>query len=164
MDCPNPIGFSVLLSGAAYVFEVEGFLSSSEHGDFLALDLGGSSFRVLLVQVQKETPSVKKRKVTMQQKIYTIPQETMQGSGEEVMLRTLNVFFLVSQNPSRPIQMFICVSSQLFDHIVSCIADFLEYKGMGGASLPLGFTFSFPCHQSKLDQVVFDQSSFYCFF
>lgn len=27
---------------------------------------------------------------------------------------------------------------------------------MGGASLPLGFTFSFPCHQSKLDQVALD--------
>ena len=42
---------------------------------------------------------------------------------------------------------------QLFDHIVQCIADFLEYMGMKGASLPLGFTFSFPCHQNKLDQV-----------
>lgn len=45
--------------------------------------------------------------------------------------------------------------SQLFDHIVDCIADFLEYMGMRGASLPLGFTFSFPCHQSRLDQVLF---------
>uniref|UniRef100_A0A8C6TS00 Hexokinase-2 n=1 Tax=Neogobius melanostomus TaxID=47308 RepID=A0A8C6TS00_9GOBI len=40
----------------------------------------------------------------------------------------------------------------LFDHIVSSIADFLEYKGMKGASLPLGFTFSFPCYQSRLDE------------
>uniref|UniRef100_A0A3Q3GU30 Hexokinase-2 n=1 Tax=Labrus bergylta TaxID=56723 RepID=A0A3Q3GU30_9LABR len=91
----------------------------TEHGDFLALDLGGSSFRVLLVHLK----SGKKHTVDMQQKIYSIPQETMQSTGEE-----------------------------LFDHIVSCIADFLEYMGMKGASLPLGFTFSFPCHQSKLDQ------------
>ncbi|XP_041644414.1 hexokinase-2 isoform X2 [Cheilinus undulatus] len=91
----------------------------TEHGDYLALDLGGSSFRVLLVQLR----SGKKHTVDMQQKIYTIPQETMQSTGEE-----------------------------LFDHIVDCIADFLEYMGMRGASLPLGFTFSFPCHQSKLDQ------------
>ncbi|KAG8141103.1 hypothetical protein E2320_006777, partial [Naja naja] len=41
----------------------------------------------------------------------------------------------------------------LFDHIVSCISDFLEYMGMKGASLPLGFTFSFPCQQKGLDQV-----------
>ncbi|XP_036953966.1 hexokinase-2 [Acanthopagrus latus] len=91
----------------------------TEHGDFLALDLGGSSFRVLLVQVQ----SGQRHKVKMHQKIYSIPQETMQGTGEE-----------------------------LFDHIVDCIAAFLEYMGMRGASLPLGFTFSFPCHQSRLDQ------------
>uniref|UniRef100_A0AAX7TDB3 Hexokinase-2 n=1 Tax=Astatotilapia calliptera TaxID=8154 RepID=A0AAX7TDB3_ASTCA len=91
----------------------------SEHGDFLALDLGGSSFRVLLVRVRSGT----KRSVDMQQKIYSIPQEIMQGTGEE-----------------------------LFNHIVDCIADFLEYMGMKGASLPLGFTFSFPCDQTKLDE------------
>ncbi|XP_040897331.1 hexokinase-2 [Toxotes jaculatrix] len=91
----------------------------TEHGDFLALDLGGSSFRVLLVRVRSE----KRQNVDIHQKIYSIPQETMQGTGEE-----------------------------LFSHIVNCIADFLEYMGMRGASLPLGFTFSFPCHQSKLDQ------------
>ncbi|KAM3868064.1 hexokinase-2 isoform 2-T2 [Diretmus argenteus] len=91
----------------------------TEHGDFLALDLGGTNFRVLLVRVR----SGKRRSVEMHNKIYAIPQSTMQGTGEE-----------------------------LFDHIVQCIADFLEYMGMKGASLPLGFTFSFPCHQSKLDQ------------
>uniref|UniRef100_A0A3P9PYW7 Phosphotransferase n=1 Tax=Poecilia reticulata TaxID=8081 RepID=A0A3P9PYW7_POERE len=40
----------------------------------------------------------------------------------------------------------------LFNHIVYCIADFLDYRGMSGASLPLGFTFSFPCDQTKLDE------------
>ncbi|KAM7391502.1 hypothetical protein PAMP_022187 [Pampus punctatissimus] len=91
----------------------------TEHGDFLALDLGGSNFRVLLVRVR----SGKRQDVEMHHKIYNIPQETMQGTGEE-----------------------------LFSHIAYCISDFLEYMGMRGASLPLGFTFSFPCHQSKLDQ------------
>ncbi|CAB1319990.1 unnamed protein product, partial [Coregonus sp. 'balchen'] len=94
-------------------------LNLSEHGDFLALDLGGTNFRVLLVRVR----GGKRRSVEMHNKIYAIPQEAMQGTGEE-----------------------------LFDHIVHCIADFLEYMGMKGASLPLGFTFSFPCHQNKLDQ------------
>ncbi|KAG7278302.1 hypothetical protein CRUP_029907 [Coryphaenoides rupestris] len=91
----------------------------TEHGDFLALDLGGTNFRVLLVRVR----SGKRRKVEMHNKIYSIPQDTMQGTGEE-----------------------------LFDHIVHCIADFLEYMGMKGAVLPLGFTFSFPCQQKQLDQ------------
>ncbi|KAF6719619.1 Hexokinase-2 [Oryzias melastigma] len=91
----------------------------TEHGDFLTLDLGGSSFRVLLVRLQ----SGGHPKVDMHQKIYSVPQEIMQGTGEE-----------------------------LFDHIVQCIADFLEYMGMRGASLPLAFAFSFPCHQNKLDE------------
>ncbi|XP_066570364.1 hexokinase-2 [Amia ocellicauda] len=91
----------------------------TERGDFLALDLGGTNFRVLLVRVRNG----KKRSVEMHNKIYSIPREAMQGTGEE-----------------------------LFDHIVHCIADFLEYMGMKGVALPMGFTFSFPCQQNSLDE------------
>ncbi|TFK00029.1 protein FAM171A2 [Platysternon megacephalum] len=91
----------------------------TEKGDFLALDLGGTNFRVLLVRVRNGI----RRGVEMHNKIYSIPQEIMQGTGEE-----------------------------LFDHIVHCISDFLEYMGMKGVSLPLGFTFSFPCQQNNLDE------------
>ncbi|XP_023588215.1 hexokinase-2 isoform X2 [Trichechus manatus latirostris] len=91
----------------------------TEKGDFLALDLGGTNFRVLLVRVRNG----KRRGVEMHNKIYPIPQDVMHGTGDE-----------------------------LFDHIVQCIADFLEYMGMKGVSLPLGFTFSFPCHQNRLDE------------
>ncbi|XP_074539294.1 LOW QUALITY PROTEIN: hexokinase-1-like [Halichoeres trimaculatus] len=90
----------------------------TENGDFLALDLGGTNFRVLLVKIR----SGKRRTVEMHNKIYAIPIEVMQGTGEE-----------------------------LFDHIVHCISDFLDYMGMKSARLPLGFTFSFPCHQTSLD-------------
>ncbi|EDL92985.1 hexokinase 1, isoform CRA_f [Rattus norvegicus] len=90
----------------------------TEHGDFLALDLGGTNFRVLLVKIR----SGKKRTVEMHNKIYSIPLEIMQGTGDE-----------------------------LFDHIVSCISDFLDYMGIKGPRMPLGFTFSFPCHQTNLD-------------
>uniref|UniRef100_A0A8C5SJP7 Hexokinase-2 n=1 Tax=Laticauda laticaudata TaxID=8630 RepID=A0A8C5SJP7_LATLA len=91
----------------------------TEKGDFLALDLGGTNFRVLLVHIRNGM----RRSVEMHNKIYTISEDIMQGTGEE-----------------------------LFDHIVSCISDFLEYMGMKGASLPLGFTFSFPCQQKRLDE------------
>uniref|UniRef100_G3PUF3 Hexokinase-2 n=1 Tax=Gasterosteus aculeatus aculeatus TaxID=481459 RepID=G3PUF3_GASAC len=90
----------------------------SEHGDFLALDLGGTNFRVLLVKIR----SGKRRTVEMHNKIYSIPLEVMTGTGEE-----------------------------LFDHIVQCISDFLDYMGMKNTRLPLGFTFSFPCRQTSLD-------------
>ncbi|XP_011385028.2 hexokinase-1-like [Pteropus vampyrus] len=95
------------------------FLAMTEHGDFLALDLGGTNFRVLLVKMR----SGKKRTVEMHNKIYAIPTEIMQGTGEE-----------------------------LFDHIVSCISDFLDYMGIKGPRMPLGFTFSFPCKQTSLDE------------
>uniref|UniRef100_A0A2K5XIB8 Hexokinase-2 n=1 Tax=Mandrillus leucophaeus TaxID=9568 RepID=A0A2K5XIB8_MANLE len=93
----------------------------TEKGDFLALDLGGTNFRVLLVRVRNG----KWGGVEMHNKIYAIPQEVMHGTGDE-----------------------------LFDHIVQCIADFLEYMGMKGVSLPLGFTFSFPCQQNSLDESI----------
>uniref|UniRef100_UPI003AAA8357 hexokinase HKDC1-like n=1 Tax=Centroberyx gerrardi TaxID=166262 RepID=UPI003AAA8357 len=90
----------------------------TEHGKYLALDLGGTNFRVLLVKIR----SGLSRSVRLYNKIYTIPLEIMQGTGEE-----------------------------LFDHIVQCISDFLDYMGMKNARLPLGFTFSFPCKQAAID-------------
>ncbi|XP_057348168.1 hexokinase-3 isoform X6 [Manis pentadactyla] len=90
--------------------------NGSERGDFLALDLGGTNFRVLLVRVA--TGGVQ---ITSQ--VYSIPEYVAQGSGQ-----------------------------QLFDHIVDCIVDFQQKQGLSGQSLPLGFTFSFPCRQLGLDQ------------
>lgn len=52
-------------------------LSPTEKGKFLALDLGGTNFRVLLVKIRK-------RSVRMYNKIFAIPLEIMQGTGEEV--------------------------------------------------------------------------------
>lgn len=57
------------------------FLSSpTEKGKFLALDLGGTNFRVLLVKIR----SGRRRSVQMYNKIFAIPLEIMQGTGEEV--------------------------------------------------------------------------------
>nr|XP_008515920.1 PREDICTED: putative hexokinase HKDC1 [Equus przewalskii] len=95
-----------------------GMPDGTEKGKFLALDLGGTNFRVLLVKIRSG-----RRSVRMYNKIFAIPLEIMQGTGEE-----------------------------LFDHIVQCIADFLDYMGLKGAQLPLGFTFSFPCRQASIDK------------
>nr|XP_015201969.1 PREDICTED: putative hexokinase HKDC1 isoform X2 [Lepisosteus oculatus] len=93
--------------------------NGTERGKFLALDLGGTNFRVLVVKIR----SGLRRSVRMYNKIYAIPLEIMQGTGEE-----------------------------LFDHIVQCISDFLDYMGMKNSRLPLGFTFSFPCRQAGIDK------------
>lgn len=61
------------------------FSCTTENGDFLALDLGGTNFRVLLVKIR----GGKKRSVEMHNKIYAIPIEVMQGTGEEVTLLSL---------------------------------------------------------------------------
>lgn len=196
------------------------FLTTTEHGDFLALDLGGTNFRVLLVKIR----SGKKRSVEMHNKIYAIPIEIMQGTGEEV--RRLCFYTVpacvhhtssqwhrwppepacdvccstvVSRGLKRQVHsarqglgywgavkiwrgglalhvsgyvcacvhVYLCteevkpegawvISSfvlKLFDHIVSCISDFLDYMGIKGPRMPLGFTFSFPCKQTNLDVV-----------
>ncbi|TRY96900.1 hypothetical protein DNTS_021501, partial [Danionella cerebrum] len=51
----------------------------TEVGDFLALDLGGTNFRVLLVKVSSNG----KQKVEMENQIYAIPENIMRGSGAE---------------------------------------------------------------------------------
>ncbi|NWX93552.1 HXK3 protein, partial [Nothoprocta pentlandii] len=93
-------------------------LPPAERGDFLALDLGGTNFRVLVVHVEHNG-------VRMASQIYAIPLAIMQGTGEA-----------------------------LFDHIIDCIIDFQQKQGMTGQVLPLGFTFSFPCHQLGLDKAM----------
>ncbi|XP_054611511.1 hexokinase-2-like [Dunckerocampus dactyliophorus] len=93
----------------------------TEKGDFLALDLGGTNFRVLHVRVVEE----EQRVVKMDSQICAIPKEMMQGSGK-----------------------------QLFDHIAACLGEFLATQDLKGKTLPLGFTFSFPCHQKEIDKSI----------
>ncbi|XP_044151432.1 hexokinase-1-like [Bufo gargarizans] len=42
--------------------------------------------------------------------------------------------------------------TRLFDHVAECLGDFMEKKQIKDKKLPVGFTFSFPCSQSKLDE------------
>ncbi|XP_031163929.2 hexokinase-2-like [Sander lucioperca] len=93
----------------------------TEKGDFLALDLGGTNFRVLHVRVVEEEQKVLK----MDSQICAIPKEMMLGTGE-----------------------------QLFDHIAACLGDFLISQNLKGQTLPLGFTFSFPCEQKEIDKSI----------
>ncbi|XP_030060832.1 putative hexokinase HKDC1 [Microcaecilia unicolor] len=67
--------------------------------------------------------SGQRKYVTMCNDNFGIPLEIMQGTGEE-----------------------------LFDHIVQCIADFLEFMRIKGTPLSLGFKFSFPCKQVSIDK------------
>uniref|UniRef100_A0A6Q2Y9L4 Hexokinase-2 n=1 Tax=Esox lucius TaxID=8010 RepID=A0A6Q2Y9L4_ESOLU len=91
----------------------------SEKGDFIALDLGGSAFRILRVKVSDE----KKQTVQMESQVYDTPEDIIHGSG-----------------------------TQLFDHVAECLGDFIEKQNIKDKKLPVGFTFSFPCAQTKLNE------------
>ncbi|KAG9344359.1 hypothetical protein JZ751_011028 [Albula glossodonta] len=93
----------------------------SEKGEFLALDLGGSRFKVLQVKVSEDG----KRKVEMESHTYPIPAELINGRGTD-----------------------------LFRHVAESLKDFMQRNHINHRKNPLGFTFSFPCRQSKLDEGV----------
>ncbi len=94
--------------------------TGEETGRFLALDLGGTNFRVLLVEIGEE------KAFSMESRVFAIPRKVMLGTGEE-----------------------------LFDHIATCLHEFVVEYGLQEVALPLGFTFSFPCKQEGLAKVGF---------
>ena len=53
------------------------FISSVEKGKFLALDLGGTNFRVLLIELGEHISH-------MESKIFAVPQSVMLGPGTGV--------------------------------------------------------------------------------
>lgn len=65
-------------AGGIYLLcpDAEG-LCPTERGDFLALDLGGTNFRVLLVRVTTGG-------VQITNQVYSIPEHVTQGSGHQV--------------------------------------------------------------------------------
>lgn len=54
----------------------------TEVGDFLALDLGGTNFRVMLVKVGEDEE--KSWKVETKNQMYSIPEDAMTGTAEMV--------------------------------------------------------------------------------
>lgn len=109
--------------------------NGTETGTFLALDLGGTNFRVLLINIDGD-------RFSMQNEIYAIPQEIMVGSGAEVCNKFTSILPVIAQRGT-------CFL-QLFDHIADCLSKFIEKHKVRSHKLPLGFTFSFPCKQEGL--------------
>lgn len=59
-----------------FITYVQDLPNGSERGKFLALDLGGTNFRVLIIHLNGEN------EFKMQSKIYAVPQSIMLGKGE----------------------------------------------------------------------------------
>lgn len=53
--------------------------NGTEVGNFLALDLGGTNFRVLLIKLNKKQSE-------MAGKIYRVPEDVMKGTGDAVSI------------------------------------------------------------------------------
>lgn len=112
------------------------------------MDLGGSNFRILRVKVSHE----KKQTVQMESQIYDTPEDIIHGTGTKVGL-------LRKPGRTSPVEPNVRSASafsllfQLFDHVAECLGDFMEKHNIKDKKLPVGFTFSFPCQQSKLDEV-----------
>jgi len=92
-------------------------VTGNEIGDFFALDLGGTNFRVLRLRLEG---SGKLGAVT--QAAYLVSDEIKTGTGEA-----------------------------LFGFIADSVAHFLATKCDNTLDGVLGFTFSFPCHQTTLN-------------
>jgi hexokinase len=101
---------------------VFGWPHGKETGDYLAVDLGGTNLRVCLVTLLGDG------KFEITQTKYRITEEQKQEDGEK-----------------------------LFDFCAECLKTFIQSQlGEGlqlgpDGSLPLGFTFSYPCLQDRID-------------
>ncbi|KAM9817034.1 hexokinase HKDC1-like [Neosynchiropus ocellatus] len=97
----------------------------SEKGEFLALDLGGSRFKVLRVDV-REARGMRPAAVEIEEATYPISNDVLIGKGTEV-----------------------------FDYVSESLKDFLQKKNMDlKKKHPLAFTFSFPCEHAAINKGV----------
>uniref|UniRef100_A0A6P7F0M1 Phosphotransferase n=1 Tax=Diabrotica virgifera virgifera TaxID=50390 RepID=A0A6P7F0M1_DIAVI len=93
---------------------VQDFPDGSKSGRYLSLVLDGNNLRIFLLNIDN-------RQYTLDQKIYSVSQDLMTGTGE-----------------------------QLFHFIAECLAEYTKEKGVHTDSLPLGFIFNFPLEQKSL--------------
>jgi len=103
---------------------VFGWPSGKEKGSYLAVDLGGTNLRVCEVELEGEG------KFAITQSKYRLTDEQKLGDGQA-----------------------------LFDFCAECLASFIKdhYENEDGSvildkDIALGFTFSYPCLQDKIDQ------------
>lgn len=104
---------------------VMGYPDGYETGTFLAIDMGGTNLRVCEIILPEE-----KGEFEIIQSKYRMPEELKTGNAEE-----------------------------LWEYIADCLQQFIEYHHDLGdlekvETIPLGFTFSFPCSQDYIDNGV----------
>lgn len=74
----------------------------TEKGDFIALDLGGSNFRILRVKVTQD----KKQPVQMESQVYDTPDDIIHGTGTRVNTSLFYSTVQVLKNQSSTVVLF----------------------------------------------------------
>ncbi|PAV18262.1 hexokinase [Pyrrhoderma noxium] len=121
-----------------YVF---GWPTGQEVGDYLALDLGGTNLRVCLVSLQGHG------RFEMTQTKYRLTEEQKMGDGEalfdfcaECLQTFINANISDFKEPGESSVEGISTADENSDGLLK-----------PGQELPLGFTFSYPCDQERID-------------
>jgi len=111
---------------------VHGMPSGKEKGTFLTLDLGGTNLRVCKITLHGEEsgPDIPESKTTLDQEQYKLPQHIKTSTADE-----------------------------LWTYVAEKVKTFLQDKGLDKTyskdnPMPLGFTFSYPATQEKIDHAV----------
>ena len=100
-------------------------LTLTGNGSYLALDLGGTNFRLLLIDIRDSGCTNRPADVNLVTEVYALPENVL-IDGES-----------------------------FFDHIAKCMALFCRLNGVNtGRTIPVGFTFSFPLRQEHLSHAV----------
>ncbi len=114
---------------AMYVTWVHHLPTGNEKGTFLTLDLGGTNLRVCKITLHGHEKEGKE-KTELDQKQYKLPQELKQGDADG-----------------------------LWNFIAAELDDFVKSKGLDKTytkdnPMPLGFTFSYPATQERIDHAI----------
>ncbi|XP_075680372.1 hexokinase type 2-like [Dermatophagoides pteronyssinus] len=121
-----------------YLTYVRSLPNREEHGRYLALDLGGTNVRVLLLEFHGppsllSLKSSQRRQQQQQQEPKKPPIEIIDSSMKPI-----------------PTEIFHGTGQQLFDFIAEFIVEFALRNKLAGVRIALGFTFSFPVVQQGL--------------
>uniref|UniRef100_A0A804PYC9 Phosphotransferase n=1 Tax=Zea mays TaxID=4577 RepID=A0A804PYC9_MAIZE len=122
---------------------VDNLPTGNEEGVFYALDLGGTNFRVLRVQLAGKDRRVAKR----DSKEVSIPPHLMSGNASVSSAHFPSVVLILISMVSSAESSF----QELFGFIASALAKYVAAAGEGdGRQRELGFTFSFPVRQTSI--------------
>lgn len=144
-----------------FITYVHSLPDGTEEGDFLALDLGGSNFRVLLLSKISSSMVHVLCAEHRYNTYYICVYECVDANGVDIYTFPCNAQFVSGLEKGgkmkEPKVMKTKISlekkqgtqEELFDFIAQSMADFMKEYNIT-RKLPLGFTFSFPVKQTSL--------------